>query len=208
MGNGIKTYGYAGLYWQSKFSVTTGQMDNISAQIGHMETDNRNLDYGERKGGYFQFQVGYKDGKPRGFQTAINRYENLITGKENGLGMDKSKVPTWLHKAREHDDPSKLSRSQQEELLMANLAMQSGSDDSIRKALQTGDAGDLWLDFHYGGEEKEDRSMKWNKKAPLAAQSYQTDLMGSAMTESEKLQPSSGRRPSYRSIIREHLSGD
>jgi len=213
-------YGFAGVYWAREFGASPSRMNSISAQIGHMETDNENLDhqlsksgkkiYGHGKG-YFQFEVGFKNGKPRGFQTAINRYINLITFPEdkNGLGKDKSAIPKWVMDAKNHGDPSLLSRGHQEELMFANLAMQRNSNDSIKTALQTNDASNLWVDLHYGGKEKEDRKEKWGIKMDLDSKkvtykdTYQRSLMEDMIKGQEGLDPVSRRRPSYRSPVQQ-----
>ena len=98
--------------------------------------------------GLFQFEK--TEGGSGAFQTALNRLENVHKKHIKGEGG----VPSWIEKAKSHDDATKLSREQQEELLLADLAMKSGSDKYINEALSTGSAKNLWLNKHWAGAEQ------------------------------------------------------
>jgi len=116
--------------------------------------------------GLFQFET---KGGSGAFQTALNRLENVYTRHL------KDEVPSWVKSAREHDDASKLTAEQQEDLLLADLSMKSIEDTKglgdklISEALTSGSAKELWLRGHWAGAESgsEDYKMKggqWEKE--------------------------------------------
>ena len=85
---------------------------------------------------------GSKDGSA--FQTGLQRVENLYKAKNQT-------IPSWVKKAREHNDPRKLTYKQQEELFLINLQQQKGTDELI-KAMLDGNmekAMRLYAEFHH-----------------------------------------------------------
>ena len=101
--------------------------------------------------GDFQFKMLTKDKydkytikKGSAFQTGLQRIENLYKAKNQT-------IPSWVKKARKHNDPRKLTYKQQEELFLINLQQQKGSDALI-KAMLDGDmdkAMELYARFHH-----------------------------------------------------------
>jgi len=96
--------------------------------------------------GDFQFKMLTGDGSKEGsaFQTGLQRIENLYKSKNQT-------IPSWVKKARKHNDPRKLTYKQQEELFLINLQQQKGSDAFI-KAMLNGDmekAMELYARFHH-----------------------------------------------------------
>ena len=139
--------------FQRKFGATDEQVEHLLAQIGHVESGNKNLFQGrklESQGpvegkpgrGFFQFETETGGGSGA-FQTALNRYENMQ--------KDTWESPGWFKGARKSDNALLLTRSQQEDILLADLYMKEGSDPLIKKALKTGNVKDLWLQKHWAG---------------------------------------------------------
>ncbi len=96
--------------------------------------------------GDFQFKMLTKDKNKKGsaFQTGLQRIENLYKAKNET-------IPNWVKKARDHNDPRKLTKKQQEELFLINLQQQKGTDALI-KAMLSGDmnkAMRLYAEFHH-----------------------------------------------------------
>jgi len=96
--------------------------------------------------GDFQFKMLTGDGNKEGsaFQTGLQRVINLYEGKNQT-------VPSWVESAKEHNDPRKLTKKQQEELFLINLQQQKGTDALI-KAMLSGDmnkAMRLYAEFHH-----------------------------------------------------------
>jgi len=101
--------------------------------------------------GDFQFKMLTKDNKNKytikegsAFQTGLQRIENLYQSKNQT-------IPSWVKKARKHNDPRKLTKKQQEELFLINLQQQKGTDGLI-KAMLGGDmnkAMRLYAEFHH-----------------------------------------------------------
>jgi len=91
--------------------------------------------------GDFQFLT---EGEGNAFQTGLNRVANTY----EAMGV---KMPSWVSKAREHNDPIKLSSKQQEELFLANLWQQKGTSNLFKRI----DEGDglakyqLYANYHH-----------------------------------------------------------
>ena len=148
-----------------KFGASGEQIQNMINQIGFIESNNQNITQKKKNvdsvapgRGYFQFET--KDGSGA-FKTALqrvkNRYDDL-----------KEKVPDWVSTAKKSDNAMTLSREQQEEVLLANLWYESGSDPLIKKAIETGSAKELWLQSHWKGskpgtEDYKEKASQWDK---------------------------------------------
>ena len=91
--------------------------------------------------GDFQFLT---EGEGNAFQTGLNRVANTY----EAMGV---KMPSWVSKARKHNDPIKLSSKQQEELFLANLWQQKGTSNLFKRI----DEGDglakyqLYANYHH-----------------------------------------------------------
>ena len=147
-------------WFADKYESDVKGVEKMTRQIGYAES--KNVATAVQKSNVYDDQdkvIGSKEGPGRGlfqfetkggsgaFQTALNRAESLY----RDIGEE---VPSWIAEAREHDDASKLIRSQQQELLLGDLAMKSGSDELISEALSTGSAKNLWLKKHWAGAEE------------------------------------------------------
>ena len=91
--------------------------------------------------GDFQFLT---EGEGNAFQTGLNRVAN--TYKAMGV-----KIPTWVSKAKEHNNPIKLTSKQQEELFLANLWQQKGTSN-LFKRIDEGDGQakyQLYANYHH-----------------------------------------------------------
>ena len=89
--------------------------------------------------GIYQFLT---EGKGNAFQTGLNRVKNAYTN----AGMD---VPDYIARARKHNDPIKLTDSQQEEVMLANVYMHP---ESNLKGMIEGDnksAMNLYRKYHH-----------------------------------------------------------
>ena len=75
--------------------------------------------------GIYQFLT---KGEGNAFQTGLNRTERTYKLKGD-------KVPSWINEARKHNDPNKLTPKQQEDVMLANLYQQKGTDDYFRRIL-------------------------------------------------------------------------
>ena len=90
--------------------------------------------------GIYQFLT---EGEGNAFQTGLNRTAAMY-GK---MGS----IPEWVIKAKEHNDPNKLSKKQQEDVMLANLYQQVGTDEYFTGVLE-GDskaASQLYEQFHH-----------------------------------------------------------
>tara|TARA_R110000751_G_scaffold176468_1_gene282659 strand:+ start:307 stop:918 length:612 start_codon:yes stop_codon:yes gene_type:complete len=91
--------------------------------------------------GDFQFLT---EGEGNAFQTGLNRVANTY----ESMGV---KIPSWVSKAKDHNDPIKLSSKQQEELFLANLWQQKGTSNLFKRI----DEGDglakyqLYANYHH-----------------------------------------------------------
>ena len=91
--------------------------------------------------GDFQFLT---EGEGNAFQTGLNRVANTY----EAMGV---KIPSWVSKAKDHNDPIKLSSKQQEELFLANLWQQKGTSNLFKRI----DEGDglakyqLYANYHH-----------------------------------------------------------
>ena len=91
--------------------------------------------------GDFQFLT---EGEGNAFQTGLNRVANTY----EAMGV---KIPTWVSKAKEHNNPIKLTSKQQEELFLANLWQQKGTSNLFKRI----DEGDglakyqLYANYHH-----------------------------------------------------------
>ena len=139
-------------WFADKYKTNIDVVDSITHQIGYVESKNvptakqKASGGGEGPGrGLYQFETSTKGGSGA-FQTALNRTENLY----NKLGQD---IPGWFVGARSVDDASELTETQQQEVLLCDLAMKSGSDKLITEAISTGSAKSLWLQKHWAGAE-------------------------------------------------------
>lgn len=141
-----------------KSGASKDKLDELIDVIGTVESGNQNIaQIGGGPGrGIFQFETG--EGK--GMHTALNRIKRMYTEKKH-LGQDT--YPSWIDDASNpnHEnylDATKLSPSQQRELLIADLYMKKGSDKNLKKAFSTGDYKDLWLENHWAGADKDKES--------------------------------------------------
>jgi len=185
--------GIAALHWQAKYGVKPDQIYSLSAQIGHIESNNINMEYqktnfGNRYDlgkGYFQMEVGYDDkGKSRGYQTAVQRYKNLLTSE---YGMDKNELPSWVERAKKLNDPSKLPRWQQEELMLADLAMKPNNRKDIDEFIKTGSAKSLWVNSWYAGTNKDKKSIQWDKNIGSYKNTFSNDALEIEIRKNENL---------------------
>ena len=91
--------------------------------------------------GDFQFLT---EGEGNAFQTGLNRVANTY----EAMGV---KIPTWVSKAKEHNNPIELTSKQQEELFLANLWQQKGTSNLFKRI----DEGDglakyqLYANYHH-----------------------------------------------------------
>jgi len=143
-----------------KSGASKDKLDELIDVIGTVESGNQNIaQIGGGPGrGIFQFETG--EGK--GMHTALNRIKRMYTEKKH-LGQDT--YPSWIDDASNpnHEnylDATKLSPSQQRELLIADLYMKAGSDEYLKTAFSSGNYKDLWLESHWAGadEDKESKS--------------------------------------------------
>ena len=138
-----------------KFNATDEQIEGMLNQIGFVESNNQNIpQHGGGPGrGYFQFETQKGSGA---FQTALNRVKN----RYKALGLES---PDWVASAKKSDNAMTLTRDQQEEVLLANLWYEKGSDPLIKKSIETGSAKELWLQTHWKGAKV--GTSDYNKKA-------------------------------------------
>ena len=103
-----------------------------------------NKPIGEVQITYFYKNNKYTIKEGSAFQTGLQRIENLYKAKNQT-------IPSWVKKAKEHNDPRKLTYKQQEELFLINLQQQKGTDDLIQ-AMLNGDmqkAMELYAKYHH-----------------------------------------------------------
>ena len=89
--------------------------------------------------GIYQFLT---KGEGNAFSTGLNRVMNAYVD----AGQD---VPKWVAAARKHGDPIKLTDSQQEEVMLANIYKQATSDLSGMLDGDNASAMDLYLKHHH-----------------------------------------------------------
>jgi len=153
-------------WFAEKYGSDVKGVEKMARQIGYVESKNVPTAIQKASGGgtgpgrgLFQFET---KGGSGAFQTALNRAESLY----RDIGEE---VPSWIAGARKHDDASQLSSSQQQELLLGDLAMKQVretpglGDELIRGALKSGSAKDLWLQAHWAGAEE--GTSDYSKKA-------------------------------------------
>ena len=124
----------------SKFPKATQQdLDAFSKSVRQSESSGGinlvNPDSSAR--GDFQFLT---KGDGNSFQTALNRLSNTYAAEGES-------EPDWIDKARRDNDPIALPYAQQEDLMLANIYQQKGSDELLSKAF-TGDR-DASLEAYY-----------------------------------------------------------
>jgi len=109
----------------------------------------RNLNNKSSAAGDFQFKTLTDSNDPTStkgsaFMTGLQRVENFYNAYDQT-------VPYWVEEARQHNDPNKLSYSEQKELFLVNLQQQKGTDDLLDKMLE-GDieaSKQLYGQFHH-----------------------------------------------------------
>ena len=145
-------------YVESKNVADSVQKSNVYDESGNRVKG----EFKEGPGrGLFQFET---KGGSGAFQTALNRLENVYKSHL------KDETPSWIKSAREHDDASKLTVEQQEDLLLANFAENpKAKREMIIGALGSGDAKDLWLGAHWAGakpgsEDYKTKGGQWEKE--------------------------------------------
>ena len=170
-------------WFADKYESDVKGVEKMTRQIGYVESKNVPTAIQKASGGgtgpgrgLFQFETTDGSGA---FETALNRSESLF----KSMGQE---VPSWLSGAREHGDASKLSPSQQEEILLGDLAMKSGSDELISEALSTGSAKNLWLKKHWAGAEEgtsdySKKASQWDREM----ETYGVDLAMGGMKKYE-----------------------
>ena len=113
-------------------------LDQFSKNTAIMESaDGKMIDYPKKNDGtqassalgVYQFLTTAKDklkpGEFNAFETAMRRYENTL-----------GSTPDWITKAKKHNDPRKLTRTQQEELFFANVYQQKGSSAYLKGVMR------------------------------------------------------------------------
>ena len=148
-------------YVESKNNPAARQRSHVRDEEGKKMKDKEGKYVFKKGPGGGKYQFENKKGSGA-FQTALNRAENLY----NKIGED---VPLWITNSKEHDDASKLTIEQQDSLLLADLAMKSGSDAFISEALNTGSSKSLWLNKHWAGadpgtDDFNKKGFQWDKE--------------------------------------------
>ena len=150
-----------------RYNADIKTINSILHQIGYVESKNVpdaiQIARGGGDGpgrGLYQFETSTGRGSGA-FQTALNRLENFY----NKIG---EVVPDWVINAKSHDNAALLSVSQQQDVLLADLAMKEGSDKLILEAINSGNAKELWLKKHWAGAnegtvEYEYKGLQWDK---------------------------------------------
>ncbi len=146
-------------YVESKNVATAVQSSNVYDEHGNRVKGKFKEGPGR---GLFQFET---KGGSGAFQTAINRADSVY--KQMLEDGDIKEIPSWIKEARGHDDASKLTPEQQEDLLLADLAQKRvrktpGLGDKLIKGALEGNVKDLWLQAHWAGAEP--GSMDYIKK--------------------------------------------
>ena len=171
-------------WFAKEYGSNVKDVNKMMQQIGYTESKNVATAVQKSKGGgegpgrgLYQFET---KGGSGAFQTALNRTESLY-------GNMKEEVPSWITEARKHDDASKLSVSQQQEVLLGDLAMKSGSNPLIEEALSTGSAKKLWLKKHWAGAEEGSegysaKGLQWDREM----KTYRTDVAMDAIDKADK----------------------
>tara|TARA_R100000458_G_scaffold49671_1_gene49395 strand:+ start:523 stop:1179 length:657 start_codon:yes stop_codon:yes gene_type:complete len=138
--------------FKKKFNVSDDQLVDFFGQIGQVESKNKNIPQGGGGPGrgFFQFETKKGSGA---FQTALNRYENM----NKALLGENWEAPGWFKGAKASDNAMLLTRSQQEDILLADLYNKTVDktpglgDKLIREAFDTGSVKNLWLRAHWAG---------------------------------------------------------
>jgi hypothetical protein len=143
-------------------NISTKDIDQLVNEFASVESKGQNIrqelagEVGTGKGtgkgsGYFQFETG----KKQGFETGLRRIKNMYGKLEGGT----LSAPGWVDEALKHGDPTKLSKEQQRELLIANLYMQEQSENLsggnkfgiMERAFENMDFSELWAKKHWAG---------------------------------------------------------
>lgn len=176
--------------YKNEFGATDKQIDNMIDTIGHVESKNRNIPQnigGGKTGtgqGYFQYEMTAKDEKGNFVQgsavTAVQRVKNAYAqaGKKapaftENTGKNYTNTSIGFNVIER-----KLSKEDQEEMLLADLYIKSGGSflgreskqPLLEKALK-GDVKELWLKKHWAGAEKL-LSSKDPKERTMGAEIY------------------------------------
>tara|TARA_R110002020_G_scaffold441759_1_gene652733 strand:- start:32 stop:658 length:627 start_codon:yes stop_codon:yes gene_type:complete len=94
---------------------------------------------GKAKGGY-QWLTEVPDGEGQAaFRTALNRLEGYYTRKNK-------KVPAWLEKAKEHNNPTILNERQQKDLFYADIFQRKGTTKGSGKGYEQGKLQQIMID--------------------------------------------------------------
>ena len=109
------------------------------AQIESSGGKNLESDISSAKGIY-QFLT---EGEGNAFQTGLNRTAAMYSRMGN--------IPDWVAKAKKHNDPNKLTPKQQEDVMLANLYQQKGTDQYFLGILEGNPnaAAQLYEKFHH-----------------------------------------------------------
>ena len=171
-------------WFANRYKTSAPQINRIMDQIGQVETNNQNIEQsgGGPARGYYQFETTEGSGE---FQSALKRIERVYKKNKN-LG----EVPSWIKEAKQHDDATKLTKDQQDSLLLANLAMKgvrgkSGyGDELIKDAVESGNAGKLWVHAHWAGPEAnvDEKLEQWNRNVKI----YKSDVAEIAFEAAKK----------------------
>jgi len=118
---------------------TQQELDNFSRNVRQVESSGGTnlINTTSSARGDFQFLT---EGDGNAFQTALNRLTNTYDASG-------ASIPDWVAAARTDNNPMALPYEQQEELMLANIYQQKGSDALLQKAF-TGDR-DASLEAYY-----------------------------------------------------------
>ena len=174
-------------YFAKKYKASDEQINTILDQIAEVESNKRNITQtgGGPGRGFYQFETSSKISGGRGsgaFQTALNR-ATMFYNKRGDM-------PDWIEKAKVHDNAMKLTKDQQDSLLLVDLAYKtvrgkSGfGDELIKEAIDSGDASKLWVHAHWAGPEEDvDKKLEqWERTVKI----YKADVAEIALEESKK----------------------
>ena len=150
--------------------VALANMDKFSYNVSGIEskygTDLINKD-GSSARGIYQFLT---KGDDNAYQTGLNRLSNSY--KQAG-----KKPPTWLLQARKDNDPIKLTKDRQEEVMLANIYQQNTSDLTGMLEGDQRSGMDLYLNYHHTDPSDvptATRALDFFKPAPLVPQEQST----------------------------------
>ena len=173
-----------------KYKTKEADIDEMLRQIGFIESENRNVSQegGGPGRGIYQFEKTAKDKETgeyvqAGGLTARNRLAKLYRDS-------KKPVPKWLTEDKNEGQPgmfnpsigfdaSKLTKEQQDELILANFAQNpKATRELIKKGLGGKDAPgkpkELWLQAHWSGAKVESpeyglKADYWDKRMSSVA---------------------------------------